>query len=1255
MWYYIHKYIDIKNINKNSMKNPNQWASFISKAFFSLVALFILFQTGGTVLAQEENSSELNFMKNPDITIRDVTIEQGKNEGDEKIAGTFTIYTLEPKYNGDLYYEVSLVRVKDENQDAGDTDNQLVIYSSFPESSPINLDQGKHKVFNYSLNIPENIWAGLFLVKIKLYMGSGALISSGHSIIDLKGQGKFLEIIDKFIEPVFKENDKIYFGVTALNSNTENMNARANINIRKENRFGELVKNFNTDQFEIPAGNEVEKKFELKDLKQGLYSVSLQLANENGASVSNVVYDKFMVEGENALLRILEINPDKLAYANGDTAEIGIKIGILQSGSQSALETDLTVKLIGVEGNKTIGEKTEKVFIAGSERTSSVEIPVKGDLEKYKISVALSQNGKTISEKEFQSFSSGQSNEAEVLNVVGKAESDGGIGGKIGARAGSWKYGLLAGAVIILAAAFAFVGRRYFKNKKLLALFLVSGAALLFMFNAGEAQAAGTLQICVYGKLYDSDRGFYNEVLSNATVYWNGSVLNHTGNNGCVSGPLAAGTHIGNLTAGKASYESGGVDYHFYDSAPINPVIIRDNRTTRINFYLTAKNGGVRFYTYDCESTDAIGNATMHFESVTVNTDGSGHHTLNERYPGIYRYLYASKTGYANSDANNIPISSEAVYSGSHARFCLKKLKGSMSGRVTVCGSPNQGVQNAHLYVGATDFGPITDSSGRYSIQDIAVGTYSGVSFGGVAGFNKSASQTVEIKPNANTVADFCLRPSAGSLTYTWASPVEGESFSSYVLGSINYSFFVNNPTVSNFSNATTEFLLDGEIKGSVTKDVTRLNTTAFNYNHSLFSLPVGQHTVGVKFYWNKTQYLDMTRTINVEASGRMDGNITDCKTEQGVSGARVNYGSRYATADNSGHYRSGGIQIGTLRGVYASENNYENSASQDVLIEENRITRANFCMNKKTGSLVGSVIRNGTRISNASIFWNDPAAGANNVLLGKTNARGFYGFTLDVGDYNGLYATAAGRKSGDYSRTINANSTTTLNFIISNSANQRPVAFIDQPVSNQSIGVGNSVSFTGHGTDSDGSIVGYEWRVGNCNTGSRYSTLASFTRNSNAVGSYRVYFRVRDNRGAWSVNCPSRLITVGNIAVDGACGSADGGFFGSAPSSDLCSAGTPSIVAGSGPWTWTCAGLNGGSTTSCSANKIVVDGACGSADGGFFSSDPSSNLCDAGVPSAVAGSGPWSWTCVGLGGGATVSCSAQKSAEVENWKEVAP
>jgi YD repeat-containing protein len=54
---------------------------------------------------------------------------------------------------------------------------------------------------------------------------------------------------------------------------------------------------------------------------------------------------------------------------------------------------------------------------------------------------------------------------------------------------------------------------------------------------------------------------------------------------------------------------------------------------------------------------------------------------------------------------------------------------------------------------------------------------------------------------------------------------------------------------------------------------------------------------------------------------------------------------------------------------------------------------------------------------------------------------------------------------------------------------------------------------------------------------------------------------------------------------INGACGAANGGTFTSTPIYDLCSTGITSIVTGNGPWFWSCQGLNGGLSAGCRAN----------------------------------------------------------------------
>jgi hypothetical protein len=62
------------------------------------------------------------------------------------------------------------------------------------------------------------------------------------------------------------------------------------------------------------------------------------------------------------------------------------------------------------------------------------------------------------------------------------------------------------------------------------------------------------------------------------------------------------------------------------------------------------------------------------------------------------------------------------------------------------------------------------------------------------------------------------------------------------------------------------------------------------------------------------------------------------------------------------------------------------------------------------------------------------------------------------------------------------------------------------------------------------------------------------------------------------------------------------------------------------------------------SSKQAVVNASCGSASGTTVSAAPRTQLCSAGTATAVAGSGPWTWQCTGSNGGTPASCSAQPS-----------
>ena len=113
------------------------------------------------------------------------------------------------------------------------------------------------------------------------------------------------------------------------------------------------------------------------------------------------------------------------------------------------------------------------------------------------------------------------------------------------------------------------------------------------------------------------------------------------------------------------------------------------------------------------------------------------------------------------------------------------------------------------------------------------------------------------------------------------------------------------------------------------------------------------------------------------------------------------------------------------------------------------------------------------------------------------------------------------------------------VNFSLTPGANVPPNSIIDTPGSNQIITVGNSINFTGHGTDTDGVIVVHSWTCvaasGVCpaifptNLQNPGSTVFS------TVGQYTIAYTVQDDDGAWDPSPATRIITVNAAAGSGA------------------------------------------------------------------------------------------------------------------------
>ena len=92
----------------------------------------------------------------------------------------------------------------------------------------------------------------------------------------------------------------------------------------------------------------------------------------------------------------------------------------------------------------------------------------------------------------------------------------------------------------------------------------------------------------------------------------------------------------------------------------------------------------------------------------------------------------------------------------------------------------------------------------------------------------------------------------------------------------------------------------------------------------------------------------------------------------------------------------------------------------------------------------------------------------------------------------------------------------------LSGGGNTPPAAIIDSITPNPAL-PGQTVTFTGHGTDSDGSIAAYEWKSG---IAGLLGSLSTFSTATLAEGTHTITLRVQDNEGAWS-SAVSRTLQV--------------------------------------------------------------------------------------------------------------------------------
>jgi lysophospholipase L1-like esterase len=129
----------------------------------------------------------------------------------------------------------------------------------------------------------------------------------------------------------------------------------------------------------------------------------------------------------------------------------------------------------------------------------------------------------------------------------------------------------------------------------------------------------------------------------------------------------------------------------------------------------------------------------------------------------------------------------------------------------------------------------------------------------------------------------------------------------------------------------------------------------------------------------------------------------------------------------------------------------------------------------------------------------------------GKWNVLGSYPFSAGVS-----YRVRITAQPGPSSTCADA-----VRFVSASTGNQAPVAAINS-IDPRVVTPGSVVSFSGSGSDADGTVTAFEWTS---DINGLLSQQAAFSSASLSPGTHTISFRVRDNLGAWSKKAVALLV----------------------------------------------------------------------------------------------------------------------------------
>jgi len=195
-----------------------------------------------------------------------------------------------------------------------------------------------------------------------------------------------------------------------------------------------------------------------------------------------------------------------------------------------------------------------------------------------------------------------------------------------------------------------------------------------------------------------------------------------------------------NVVASKTNYNS-----HTQSNQTVTA-----GQTTTVNFTITRQPGTIAGNVKDDAGANVSG-ATVSTTTggYTTTTNSSGNYTLSNVTPGTYNVV-ASKTNYNSHTQSNQTVISNATTT---VNFTITRQPGTIAGSVKNTGGT--GISGATVSTTTGGYSATTNSSGNYTLSNVAVGTYSVLA--SKTGYSTGTNTGVVVSSNQTTTSNFTL------------------------------------------------------------------------------------------------------------------------------------------------------------------------------------------------------------------------------------------------------------------------------------------------------------------------------------------------------------------------------------------------------------------------------------------------------------------------------------------------------------------